>query len=64
MRMFDLSFFLCIYDLQVVVDCFLQVNYLVSKLETEGTTVPYRQVAEKTDTFLKQLYFLPGHPAV
>jgi len=36
----------------------------MSKLETVGTSVPYRQVAEKTDTFLKQLYFLPGHPAL
>jgi len=50
--------------MQFVVVCYLQVNYLVSQLETEGTQVPYRQVAQKTDTLLKQMYFLPGYPAM
>jgi len=42
----------------------VQVNYLVSQLETDGTKVPYRQVAENTDTLRKQLYFLPGYPSI
>ena len=49
---------------QVAVIGRVQANYLMSQLETEGTQVPYRQVAQKTDTLLKKLYFLPGHPAM
>lgn len=33
----------------------------MSQLETEGTDLPYRQVTEKRDTFMKKLYFLPGY---
>jgi hypothetical protein len=44
-----------------LVDMLTEANFLMSHLETQGLAKPYRQVAEKRDTFCRHLYFLPGY---